>query len=97
MPPAPTTSPTASTSQCVPVAPIASAAACEEALEEDSWAVAPGFFLGAMDEEAIDEEDDNEDDTLLILSGLRKRFPQPGAPKMSWYHTATYGAIDSLW
>jgi hypothetical protein len=50
-----------------------------------------------MDDEVVDEENDGEDDTLLELSGSRKRFPLPGAPKMSWENTATYGAIGPLW
>jgi hypothetical protein len=50
-----------------------------------------------MDDEAIDEEDDDEDDALRTLLDSRKRFPLPGAPKMSWENTATYGAIGPLW
>jgi hypothetical protein len=50
-----------------------------------------------MDDEAIDEENDDEDDALLVLSGLRKHFPLSGAPKMSWENMATYGAIGPLW
>jgi hypothetical protein len=49
-----------------------------------------------MDDEAVDEENDDEDDELLALSGSRNRFPLPGAPKMSWENTATYGAISPL-
>jgi hypothetical protein len=50
-----------------------------------------------MDDEAIDEENDDEDDALHTLSGSRKRFPLPGTPKMSWENMATYGAIGPLW
>jgi hypothetical protein len=51
--------------------------------------------LGAMDDEAVDEDD--EVDALLTLSGSRKCFLLPGMPKMSWYNTATYGTIGPLW
>jgi hypothetical protein len=36
-----------------------------------------------MDDEAVDEENDDEDDALLTPSGSRKRCPLPGAPKKS--------------
>ena len=50
-----------------------------------------------MDDEAIDEENDDEDDMLRTLSGSRKRFPLLGAPRMSWENTATYWAIGPFW
>ena len=56
----------------------------------------PNFFLGAMDDEVVDEENNDEDGPLLTPSGSRKRFPLPGAPKMSWNNTATYGTIGPL-
>ena len=46
-----------------------------------------------MEDETVDEENDDEDDALRTLSGLRKSFPLPGAPKISLENTTTYGAI----
>jgi len=50
-----------------------------------------------MDDGAIDEEDNDEDDALLTLSGSHKCCPLPCVLKMSRFHTATYGAIGPLW
>ena len=58
--------------------------------------MALGFFLCAMDDGAVDEENDDEDDALRTLSGLSKRFPLPGAPKMSWETMTTYGTKSPL-
>jgi hypothetical protein len=69
----------------------------EGAMSLPSRTVAPHFLLGVMDDEAVDEENDDEDDVLLTLSGSRKCQPLPGAPKMLWENTATYGAIGPLW
>ena len=49
-----------------------------------------------MDDEAVDEENDDEDEVLRTLSGSRKRFPLPGTPNMSWENTVTYGAMSQL-
>jgi hypothetical protein len=40
---------------------MGSAAVCEGAFEVEGWAATPDFFLGAMDDEAVDEEDGDED------------------------------------
>ena len=69
-PPTPTTSPTASTPPGIPVAPAASAAACNGAFEVDGWAVAPAFFLGAMNDGTVDEENDDEDDPRRTFLGF---------------------------
>ena len=34
--------------------------------------MAPGFFLGDIIDEAVDDENGDEDDALLTLSGSRK-------------------------
>jgi hypothetical protein len=36
-------------------------------------------------------------DALFTTSGSHKRFPLPGAPKMSWVDTITYGVVGPLW
>jgi hypothetical protein len=96
-PPAPATSPAASMSPCIPVAPAALVAACDRAFEVDGWAATPGFFLGAMDDGAADEEDGGEMTRFVHFSGSCKRSPLPGAPKMSWETTATYRAKGPFW
>ena len=70
-----TPSPAASTFLGVPVAPTVSVVACDGAFEEDGWAVAPGFFLGTMDDGAVDEENDDEDDALRTLLGFAQALP----------------------
>ena len=45
------------------------------AFEVDGRAEALGFFLGAMFDGAAEDEDGDEDDALLTLSGSRKRSP----------------------
>ena len=53
--------------------------------------------MGTIVDGAVDDENGDEDDALLTLSRFAQLIPLPGAPKMSWETTATYGAMSLFW
>ena len=72
------------------VVPMVSTATCEGAFQVGGCAVAPDFFLGA-----IDEENDEEEDRRVVHNfGFAQATLLPGAPKMSWVDTITYRATS---
>ena len=65
--------PAALTSSLVPASPAASEAAGGGAFEVDGWAEGPDFFfLGAMVDGVVEDEDGDEDDALCTLSSSHK-------------------------
>ena len=82
-PPAPATPPAALTSSLGSAFPAALEVAGGGAFEVDGGGEAPDFFLGAMVDGAVEDEDGDEDDAVRTLSGSCKGDPLPGARKMS--------------
>lgn len=72
VPPTPTAPPAASTSSRDAVLPATLEATGGEAIEVEGWAEVLDFFLGAMVDGAIEDEDCDEDDAQHALSGSRK-------------------------
>ena len=68
MPPASTTSPIAYASSRVPAFPMTLTVVGGKAFEVDGWFAAPGFFLGAI----VNDDNGDEDDVLMTLSGSHK-------------------------
>src|SRR4051812_32811567 len=76
VPPTPTTPLAAFTSTLVPASSEAPEVASSGAFEVDGWAEGPDFFfLGAMVDGVVKDEDGDEDDALRTLLGSRKRSP----------------------
>ena len=72
-PPAPATPPAALTSSLVTASLAASEATGSGTFEVDGWAEGPDFFfLGAMVDGIVEDEDGEEDDALRTLSGSHK-------------------------
>ena len=67
--------PAAFTSSLAPASSEALEAAGGGAFEVDGWAEVPDFFLGAMVDGVVEDEDGDEDDALRTLLGSRKRSP----------------------
>ena len=62
------------------------------AFEVDGWAEGPDFFfLGAMVDGIVEDEDGDEDDALRTLSGSRKRSPYLARQRCRGISAATYG------
>ena len=75
VPPAPTTSPKAFVSSCISAPPVALETAGNGAFEADGRAEEVGFFLGAMVDGVVEDEDGDEVDALHMPSGSCKRAP----------------------
>ena len=91
-PPAPATPPAALTSSSVYASPTVSEAAGGGAFEVDGWAEGPDFFfLGAMVDGVVEDEDGDEDDALRTLSGSHKRSPYLARQRCRGISVATYG------
>ena len=69
---APTTCPATSTSSRAPVSTMELEATGGGAFKVDGWAEAPNFFLGAMVDGDVGDEDGEEDDALRTPLGSRK-------------------------
>ena len=92
VPPAPATPPIALTSSSVPASSVSSEAAGGGAFEVDGWAEGPDFFfLGAMVDDVVKDEDGDEDDALRTLSGSHKRAPYLARQRCRGISAATYG------
>ena len=79
-------------SSLVPTSTVASEAAGGGAFEVDGWAEGPDFFfLGAMVDGVVKEEDGNEDDALRTLSGSHKRAPYLACQRCRGISAAAYG------
>ena len=63
----------------------------------DGWAEGPDFFfLGAMVDGAVEDEDGDEDDALQTLSGSCKRCPYLAHQRCRGISAATYGTRRPL-
>ena len=62
-----------------------------ELFEVDGWAEVPDFFLGAMVDSVVWDEDGDEDDALRTLSGSRKRAPYLARQRCCEISATTYG------
>ena len=63
----------------------------------DGWAKGPDFFfLGAMVDGDVKDEDGAEDDALRTLSGSHKRAPYLACQRCRGISTATYGTGQPL-
>ena len=91
-PPAPVTPPTAFTSSLASEASKALEAAGGGAFEVDGWAKGPDFFfLGAMVDGIVEDENGDEDGALRTLSGSHKRAPYLARQRCRGISAATYG------
>ena len=91
-PPAPIMAPAAFTSSLAPASSEPLEAAGSGAFEADGWAEQPDFFfLGAMVNSVVEDEDGDEDDALRMLSGSRKRSPYLAQQRCRGISAATYG------
>ena len=91
-PPSPVTPPAVFTSSLASAPSEALEAAGGIAFEVDGWAEGPDFFfLGAMVDGIVEDEDGDEDDALRMLSGSHKRAPYVARQRCRGISAATYG------
>ena len=79
-----------------PASPAALGAAGSGVFEVDGRAEVPDFFLGAMVDGVVEDEDGDEDDTLRMLLGSRKGSPYLACQRCRGMSAATYGTRRPL-